>query len=249
MKTRYFVLPVLAIALLSSFSINDACEYAGSNIGYVKTQTQTALDDNDLNKAKFLTYKAIRAIYKLRGQLDECGCEEAAINIEESQYHLIKATKATSIQEAKASLIEAYNKTVASLEAITRHHLHKNSEIGNDLVLNKLENREKINLSIPHLDKEVLHVMIDDSLIPFEVSLHKVVDSVNCKDARAFAERIFQICEQELLKNNLSEGKKYYNLRTQEITADALRKLGDCGAVYYQCNYRSKSSTILSIIC
>lgn len=234
MKTRYLVLSLLAITLFSSFKTSDACEYAGSNIGYVKTQTQAAIDDNDLNKAKFLTYKAIRAIYKLKGQLDECGCEQAVIKLEESQYHLIKVTKATSIQEAKVLLVEAYNKTVASLDAIEKHHLHKNSEIGTDLAINKFENREKIDLSIPHLDKEVLHVMIDDSLIPFEVSLEKVVATVNCKDARAFAERIFQICEQELLKPNLSEGKKYYNLRTQEITGDALKNLGDCGLADYQ---------------
>lgn len=228
MKTRHFVLSLLAIGLLSSFKGSEACEYAGSNIGYVKTQTQLALEDNDLNKAKFLTYKAINAIYKLRAQLNECGCEQAVINIEESQYHLKKVTKATSIQEAKVILAEAYNKTVASLEAIERHHLHENLGINKDLAMNNLENREKIDLPGFHLDTEALHVMIDDSLIPYEESLQKVVDSVNCKDARAFAERIFQICEQELLKPDLTEGKKYYNLKTQEITADALRKLGDC---------------------
>ena len=232
MKTLYFVLSLLAIGLFSSFTASEACEYAGSNIGYVRTQTRMALEDNDLNKAKFFTYKAIKAIYKLREQLDECGCEQAVINIEESQYHLKKATKATSIQGVKVLLREAYNKTVTSLEAIERHHLHDNSEIGKELTMNSLENREQIDLPIFHLDNEALHVMIDDSLIPYEESLKRVVDSVNCKDARAFADRIFQICEQELLKPDLSEGKKYYNLKTQEITADALRKLGDCGTSY-----------------
>jgi len=232
MKTRYFVLSLLAMCLFSSFKTREACQYAGSNIAYVKTQTQTALEDNDLNKAKFLTYKAINAIYKLKGQLEECGCEQAVINIEESQYFLKKATKAHSIQGAKVLLTEALNKIIASLAAIERHQLHENSGRNRDLAMNSAEDIEEISFPPIHLENNALHVLIDDSLIPYEESLQKVVDSVNCKDARAFAERIFKICEQELLKPDLSEGKKYYNLRTQEITASALNKLGDCELSY-----------------
>ncbi len=231
MKILYFVMSLMVIALFSSFKASEACEYAGSNIGYVKTQTQMALDDDDLNKAKFLTYKAIKAIHKLKRQLNECGCEQAAINIEESEYHLKRATMATSLQGAKILLIEAYNKTLASLKALERHHLHENSTISEDLAMNSIESQEKIDLPpVFLLDEEALHVRIDDSLIPYEESIQKVIDSVNCTDARAFAERIFKTCELELLKPGLSEGKKYYNLKTQEITAEALRKLGDCGS-------------------
>lgn len=228
MKTLYFVLSLLVISLFSSFKTSDACEYAGSNIGYVKTQTELALGDNDLNKAKFITYRAIKAIYRLRKQLDECGCEQAAINIEESQFHLKKATKATSLQGAKILLSEAYLKTNASLEAIEKHQLHENSGMGEVIALNNFEEPQNIGMPMLSLEKDDLHVMIDDSLIPYEESLQKVVNSVQCKDARAFAERIFKICEQELLKPDLSEGKKYYNLKTQEITADALRQIGEC---------------------
>ena len=77
-----------------------------------------------------------------------------------------------------------------------------------------------------------MQVIIDDSLIPFEESLQKVVNSVDCKSARAFAQRIFQNCEQALLQSDISERKKYYNLKTQEITANALRDLGNCDASY-----------------
>src|SRR6056297_1075845 len=118
MKTLYITLSVLTISLFSSFKTSEACEYAGSNIGYVKTQTQMALEDNNLNKAKFLTYKALKAIYELKGQLRECGCEQAVLNIGESEFHLKKAVKANSLQAAKSLLTEAYNKLVTSLEAI-----------------------------------------------------------------------------------------------------------------------------------
>ena len=232
MKTLYFVLSFLTISLLSSFKTSEACEYAGSNIGYVKTQTQLALKENDLNKSKYFTYKAIKATYKLKEQLDECGCEQAAINIEESQYHLKKAAKESTTPGIKLLLTAAYDKLAASLEAIEKHHLHGNSEISKNFVINSLENREKIELPIFHLDNEAMQVIIDDSLIPFEESLQKVVDSVDCKSARAFAQRIFQNCEQALLQSDISERKKYYNLKTQEITANALRDLGNCDASY-----------------
>lgn len=228
MKTLYIVLSVLAIGLCSSFKTNSACEYAGSNIGYVKTQTQLALADKDLNKAKFNTYKAIKAIYKLRKQLEECGCEQALINIEESQYHLKKATKATSLENAQILLLEAHKKVVFSLEAIERHHLHENLELKDDPSLKTAETSRKKEWSSPLMQGQALRVLIDDSLIPYEQSLQKIIDSVNCKDARAYAERVFEICQQELLKPDLSEGKKYYNLRTQEITAEAIRALEGC---------------------
>jgi hypothetical protein len=226
------VLSLSAISLLSSFKTNEACSYAGSNIDYVKTQTALAIEGNDLNKTKFLTYRAIKAIYKLRKQLNECGCEQAILNIEESQFHLKKATKATSLQGAKALLMEAYNNTLVSLAATEKHHLHQKTGVGEALAMNTIENPKSPNFSAIHLAKNDLHVLIDDSLIPYEKSLQRVVDSVDCKDAAAFAQRIFKICEQELLQQNLSEGKKYYNLKTQEITANALKKLGDCAIPY-----------------
>lgn len=232
MKTLYFVLSVWAIGLCSSFKTSEACEYAGSNIGYVKTQTQSAMANNDLNKAKFITYKAIRAIYKLRKQLEDCGCEQALINIEESQYHLKKATKATSIENAQILLMEAYKKVVFSLEAIERHHLHENLEVNDNPSMEHTQKAGNKGRSAIQLQGQALRVMIDDSLIPYEKSLQTIVDSVNCKDARAYAERIFKICEQELLKPNLSEGKKYYNLRTQEITAEAIKELEACETSY-----------------
>ena len=71
---------------------------------------------------------------------------------------------------------------------------------------------------------------IDTSLLKYKESLAIVVDSLSCTDAKTFADNIFQQCEQALLKNNLSEAKKYYNLKTKEITAEALLRLGNCGS-------------------
>ena len=48
MKTFYLVLSTLAICLFSSFNeLSEACEYAGSNITYVKNQTELAIEADD----------------------------------------------------------------------------------------------------------------------------------------------------------------------------------------------------------
>ena len=75
------------------------------------------------------------------------------------------------------------------------------------------------------LKGNALERKIDSSLISYKKSLEKVVQTVDCQEALAYATRIFEHCELELLKPNLTEGKKYYNLRTKEITAQALEEL------------------------
>jgi uncharacterized Fe-S cluster-containing radical SAM superfamily enzyme len=70
-----------------------------------------------------------------------------------------------------------------------------------------------------------LESKIDSSLVSFQNSLNKVVLTVECEEAQDFVQRIFERCELELLKTNLTEGKRYYNLKTKEIAANALQDL------------------------
>lgn len=227
MKKVYFTIGILTIVLFSSFKKNKACEYAGSNIGFVKTQTEKALEENDLNKAKFFTYKALNAIEKSKIQFTNCGCEDATLIIEEGLQNLKMATKATTLGASKILLNRALENTLGSLEALENHEMHQSSFSANVLAMNTVESsNSKLALKIPETD--VLYHRIDESLKKYEVSLDKIVNNVNCKEARAYATRVFDHCEAELLKPNLTEGKKYYNLRTKEITAAALNKLGDC---------------------
>lgn len=229
MKTLYILASVMALFLFSSFTEREACEYVGSNIGFIKSQTEKAIDAEDLNRTRFLIYQALKAIYKSQDQLKDCGCGIAAINIEESEHHLKLAVKATSINGAKILLSEALSKTLAGLEALSKHHLHEKQDTSKDLAMNNVESEvELVSLKVEELDNNILHRMIDDSLLDYETSLAKVINTVPCKDALAYANKIFQHCEQELLNSDLSEGKKYYNLRTQEITAKAIKRLGNC---------------------
>ena len=118
---------------------------------------------------------------------------------------------------------------MVSLDELEEHELMHNSEYANDLLAINTTEVTKAKLSMKQPSGKLLEQKIDRALINFQNSLEEVVVSVDCKEAYEFATRIFVHCEQQLLRPNLTEAKKYYNLRTKEITAEALKKLEHCG--------------------
>ncbi len=219
-----------AYLLCCSFSEPDklACAYAGSNLGYIKSQTEKALAAKDINTSRFYVYRALNAIEKSRKQLEECGCEYASRNMEEGTENLKLATKISSLTGTKILLNRALDNTFGGLEALEEHDETHKSEYASDLLaMNTRESDEEMKAMRPPQGK-ILEQKIDQSLARYKESLEKVIRTVDCREARAFAIRIYNHCEQELLKSNLSEGKKYYNLRTKDITRKALEKLEAC---------------------
>ncbi len=203
------------------------CEYAGSNISFAKTHTEQAIAKDDINKARYHAYKALNAIEKTKNQLAVCGCKYAELDMEEGLRKLKLATKATTLSATRVLLQRSLQYTLQGLEALEIHHLHKSKYDNEVLVLNTTTSENQ-----PNLFKEertiTLNEKIDISLEKYKASLQQIVASVDCKEARAFAQNIYNHCEKELLKIDLSEGKKYYNLRTKEITADALLRIPNC---------------------
>ncbi|TMM53201.1 hypothetical protein FEE95_19225 [Maribacter algarum] len=228
MKTPHVVLYGLAILFLSSFSASEACNYAGSNMNYVKARTEEALTTNDINKARFYTYKAIKVLQTSTNRFDDCGCKDAEVNIEESLINLKAATKSTSLNGTRILLTEALQQIVDALDAFEQHEMHDTAFSSKDFAMNT-EAIGETAMPITETKEDALYHQIDVSLENYSKSINNVIDSVGCMEARAFADNIFAHCEQQLLKSNLSEGKKYYNLRTKEITEKALLRLGDCG--------------------
>jgi len=224
---KTYLMSVIAFILFSSFRVsktNLECEYAGSNISFAKSQTEKAININDINKARFFAYKALNAIEKSKKQLSICGCAHAEENVEESLKNLKLAIKATSLSSTKILLTRALEYASGGLESLEEYHIHKSKYASDVLVLNTMDTKtNRINSGAKTLNEK-----IDISLNKYRASLNKIVETVNCEEARAFAENIFNHCESELLKDNLSDGKKYYNLRTKEITAEALEKIGNC---------------------
>jgi len=228
MKAHNLLLCISILFIFSSFDDNKACEYAGSNIGYVRTQTQKALDAENINTSRFYAYKALNAIVKSKKQFEDCGCDSAVKSIYKGLDNLKLATKVASLEGTKILLNRALENTLVSLDELEEHELMHNSEYSNDLLaINTTEVTEE-KLSMKQPQGKLLEQKIDNSLINFQNSLEEVVVTVECKEAYAFASRIFVHCEQQLLKPDLTEAKKYYNLRTKEITAEALKKLEHC---------------------
>jgi hypothetical protein len=204
------------------------CEYAGSNIGFAKSQTEAAIAKDDINKARFYAYKALNAIEKSKKQLAICGCEYAEIDLEEGLKNLKMATKATSLSATRIFLERSLKHTLSGIDALESHELHQSKYGNNVLALNTSTPRKNRTILLNEQGITSLNEKIDISLKKYKASLQKIVETVDCKEARAFAKNIFDNCEKQLLKSDLSEGKKYYNLRTKEITADALLRIPNC---------------------
>ncbi|WP_047415968.1 hypothetical protein [Cellulophaga sp. Hel_I_12] len=221
MKNTTFLLGILLFVFLSSFKTTDrACEYVGSNIEFIGSQTKKALSETDFNKTKFEIYKAINAIEKTKSKLKDCGCSYASKNLMEALDNLINATKISRIEGAKIFLNKALENSDTSLELLQQHHTHQSIYQHDRLSLNsKSPEASKL------LDDRKLRQTIDTSLKAFETSIHNIVTTVDCEAAKKYLLRVYSNCETELLNEKLSEGKKYYNLRTKAITAEALKKL------------------------
>ena len=229
MRSTFTILFVLFLYPFSAFGNQKACDYVGSNLGYIKSQTQKAIDADDLNFTRYYAYKALNAIEKSKTQFDACGCDYAMKSINESLDNLKKATRIGSIKGARILLKRALEGTFGSLEALEKHdELHVSLYASDVLAMNTQSAiEEKLARKMP-AEKD-LHSQIDKALVNFKNSLDEVVRSVNCREAYDFAQRIYAHCSQELLRKDLTPGKKYYNYRTKEITENALRKLEACG--------------------
>ncbi|SKB26803.1 hypothetical protein [Maribacter arcticus] len=227
MKKATYIFCTLAVLALSSFRTNLDCEYANSNMGFAKSQITAALLTDDINQARFYAYKAVNALEKSKNQLKVCGCTFAKASMNENLDTLVLATKSTTLEGTRTYLdksIELINNTMFVLDSHDSH----NSTYANDVLSMNTNTASKTVINTKNSKSLSLNDKIDLSLAKYKVSLEKVVATINCKDAKAFAQRIFDECENQLLKPNLTEGSKYYNLRTKEITQNALNKIGDC---------------------
>ncbi|SHI48269.1 hypothetical protein SAMN04487911_102207 [Arenibacter nanhaiticus] len=226
MKITVIILSTITV-LFSAFKTTKACEYAGSNLGFIQTQTEKAIQAQDINLSKYYAYKALNAITKSAPQLTDCGCEFAIDLVKESANNLKNATKTSSLESARILLNKALENIHSSVEALSQHDAH-DSQFSNDVIaLNTISSMEE-NKAKKMPDRKLIEAKIDLSLLRFKESMERVLIHVDCKEARAFAENIFKICEEQLLLPNITESKKYYNLETQKIAAKALEQLRNC---------------------
>ncbi len=213
---------------MSSFSNKNACEYAISNIEYIKEQIETAILSDGFERSKYFAYKALASIEKTKSNFDECGCDGTIESLKNAAFDLKLATKAPTSEVSKKSLHAALDNTLIGIKILQVFEKDYASIQGSDiLVMNTQEALEKqTDIFLPqHGDlKEKVH----NCLLGFESSLEKVVTDVDCKEALQFITKIHVEASETLLNTELSEAKKQYHNRVRTITKEALSELGDC---------------------
>lgn len=213
-------------SLLLSAAPDNSCSSAESLIGFVRHHVQKAMTAEELNLSRYHAYKALNTIEKARMQFEDCGCDYANTHIGESLQNIKLATRVSSLDGARILLQRALEYALASQDAILDHESH-GSRYGDDqLAMNTGTDSPKSEGGT--LSADALESKIDQALINYEKSLSDVVRDVPCREALEFVERIYAHCERQLLREDLSPAKRYYNLRTKEITEDALEALGGC---------------------
>ena len=230
MKPVFLFLFLGNVFLLSAATPSEACINAGSMIGFVENHLRNALDADELNIARYHTYKAINTIEKSRSQFDDCDCDFARKNIIQSLDNLKMATRVTTMDGTRILLVRAMEDLEAGQEALEEHEENHESPYGSDvLALNTIDSPSS-GAAFGNVTSKAVEARIDTSLNAYRESLKEVVEGVPCREALAFVTRIYDHCERQLLREDLTPAKRYYNLRTKEITENALNELRGCSA-------------------
>lgn len=218
------------VFLLSAATPSEACINAGSMIGFVENHVRNALDTEELNLARYHTYKAINTIEKSRSQFDDCACDFARKNIIQSLDNLKMATRVTTMEGTRILLFRAMEDMQAGREALDEHEETHESPYGSDVLALNTVDSPSAGPAFGSMSSKEVEARIDTSLIAYRKSLQEVVEGVPCREALAFVTRIYEHCERQLLREDLTPAKRYYNLRTKEITENALNELRGCSA-------------------
>lgn len=223
-----FILGLLGLWVMASFSAPNACAYASSNLEYIKSKIQTALAAEDLNMSKYHAYKALNGIEKTRGNFLDCGCEDSIVNLENALAHLKTATRAESLQSAKTALEKALANTINGMKALIQYERESSNPYGNDvLVMNTKDFVGDQDWLLP-AHEATIKEQVRKSLLEFESSLEKVITDVDCEKAYGFVSNIYEESRSILLNTKLSEYKKQYHQRVKTLSHAALQKIGNC---------------------
>ncbi len=235
MKTRkivlliIFVVGVVSLWLMSSFSHKNACDYAISNIEYIQEQIEAALRTDDFEKSKYFAYKALNSIEKTQPNFSDCGCDGTIACLKDTAVMLKNATKASTFENSKEFLSKAFDNTQMGLKILKVFDQDSASIQSSDILqMNTREAFEKQDeFLLPH-QQGIPMGKLHKCLLGFESSLEKVVTDVECREAHKFISNIHQEASETLLNTELSEAKKQYHQRVRIITKNALTELDDC---------------------
>lgn len=234
MKTRkiilliVFILGVISLLILSSFISRNACEYANSNLEYIKTKTEAAVAEDNFEQSKYFAFKALNSIEKTRSNFIDCGCDGTIESLEASLFYLKEATKATNFQASKKELYKALEHIEIGTKVLQIFEEEAVSAYGNQILFLNTKEALKSQGGIVLDHGNGIKKQVHTCLLGFESSLDKVVSGVECKEAHQFITNIHEEAIETLLNTELSEHKKQYHQRVKTITQEALARLGEC---------------------
>lgn len=219
---------LITITFALNHTQEQQCDYARSNLEYISSQTILAIKAEKVEISKYYAYRALNAFEKSKEQLKACACEYTNDFLMDGAEDIKKATRVVSLNGTRIFLKRALENIEESIETLVEHKQHAHSKYGNSLLaINTLaESKKKKHATLP--SKRDIEKKIDNSLKKFQLSLAKVIDEIDCEESYEFTRNIYEFSEKELLKNGISETKKYYHLRTKQIAAEALKKLDTC---------------------
>lgn len=206
----------------------NACQYASTNLEYIKSKIQQAVTAKDLNMAKYHAYKALNGIEKTKGNFLDCGCEGAIESLETTLDHLKTATRADGLRQSKTALHKALENTIIGMNVLEEFEHQTSSSYGSNVLVMNTKDVLDFQSGTLLTQGAAVKKQVHQCLLSFESSLDKVVSDVDCKDANRFISNIYEEARLTLLNSNLSQHKKEYHQRVKTLAEEALEKLGDC---------------------
>ncbi|MBO6830776.1 hypothetical protein [Allomuricauda sp.] len=232
MKTSKSILIVglaMGLFIMTSFSKPaNACQYASSNLEYIKSKIQDAIMADALQMVRYHAYKALNGIEKTRENFLDCGCEGALESLENTLTHLKSATKSNDLKKSKSALHKALETATIGGNVLNAFAQETSSEYGSNVLVLNTKNAINFQDGMFLTQGSAVKKQVHQCLLGFESSLEKVVTEVDCADAHRFITNIYEESRLILLNTELSQHKKEYHQRVKTLTQEALQQLGDC---------------------
>ncbi|MHA7864383.1 hypothetical protein [Flagellimonas marinaquae] len=228
---KSILLTALAMGLcfMTSFTKPaNACQYASSNLEYIKSKIQDAIKEDALPMAKYHAYKALNGIEKTRENFLDCGCEGALESLENTLSHLKAATKSSDLKKSKSALHKALETATIGGNVLNSFAQETSSEYGSNVLVLNTKNVIDFQDGSLLTQGSTVKKQVHQCLLGFESSLDKVVAEVECNEAHRFITNIYEESRLILLNTELSQHKKEYHQRVKTLTQEALQQLGDC---------------------
>ena len=225
MRFRSLYLFAAGFWLLAA-SPSESCMDAESMISFIERHIGNAMQADAVSMVRYHTFKAINTLEKSRSQLENCGCDYAKKYIGEGLEDLKLATRVNTVEGSRILLNRALTELSVGRDALEMHDAQHDGPFGNDVLA--LNTQSQVRVTEAPKSASGIEAQIDASLEAYKTSLDEVVRTVPCREAREFVQRIYDHCERQLLREDLTPAKRYYNLRTKVITENALNRVADC---------------------